>query len=80
MMKFTDDVQKEIAQARKKFAPIHSLHEGFAVLLEEFVELWDRVRMKKTNHEGDIKAYRELVQLGAMAQRVAEDVIKQTKG
>jgi hypothetical protein len=46
------------------------------VLLEEVDELWERVKMQNTNHEGDTPTYRELVQIGAMAQRIAEDVIR----
>jgi len=73
---FPLDVQREINRARSKHAPLHSLHEGYAVLLEEVDELWERVKMQNTNHEGDTPTYRELVQIGAMAQRIAEDVIR----
>ena len=76
-MNFPLDVQREINRARSKHhAPIHSLHEGYAVMLEEVDELWERVKMQNTNHEGDVPTYRELVQIGAMAQRIAEDVIR----
>jgi hypothetical protein len=75
-MNFPLDVQREINRAREKHAPIHSLHEGYAVLLEEVDDLWERVKMQNTNHEGDAPTYRELVQIGAMAQRIAEDVIR----
>lgn len=75
-MNFPLDVQREINRARQKHAPIHSLHEGYAVLLEEVDELWERVKMQNTDHEGDTPTYRELVQIGAMAQRIAEDVIR----
>jgi hypothetical protein len=75
-MPFSNDVAAEIARARAKHAPIHSLHEGYAVLLEELDELWERVRMPNTDHRGDTPTYRELVQIGAMAQRVAEDVVQ----
>ena len=75
MSKFAEYVLKELQVAREKHAPIHSLHEGYAVLLEEVDELWERVKMKCTDHRGDIHAYRELIQIGTMAQRIAEDVI-----
>jgi hypothetical protein len=42
---FPLDVQMEINRARVKHPAIHSLHEGYAVLLEEVDELWERVRM-----------------------------------
>lgn len=37
--------------ATKKHAPIASLHEGYAILLEEVDELWDEVRKK--DHQRD---------------------------
>jgi hypothetical protein len=74
-MNFPLDVQREINRARTKHAPIHNLHEGYAMLLEEMDELWNRVKMQNTNHEGDAPTYREFVQIGATAQRIAEDVI-----
>lgn len=36
---FNDQVKKELEDANKKFPPISSDHEGYAVLLEEFEEL-----------------------------------------
>ena len=72
---FADDVAVEIKKARSKHAAIHSLHEGWAVIREELDELWEHVRRKETDHSGNAGAYKELVQLGAMAQRVAEDVV-----
>jgi hypothetical protein len=78
-MNFPLDVQREINRARAKHPPLHSLHEGYAVLLEEVDELWERVKMQNTDHEGDTPTYRELVQIGAMAQRIAEDVIRSHK-
>ena len=72
---FADDVAAEIEKARGKHAAIHSLHEGWAVIREELDELWEHVRRKETDHSGNAGAYKELVQLGAMAQRVAEDVV-----
>ena len=44
----TDSVLAQIrnsyAKARAKHAPMHSAHEGYAVLLEEVDELWDEVK------------------------------------
>jgi hypothetical protein len=74
-MTFPEHVAAELTRARSKHADIHNLHEGYAVLLEELDELWERVRMPNTDHGGDWSTLRELVQIGAMAQRIAEDVI-----
>jgi hypothetical protein len=68
-------VSIELEGARRKHGPIKNLHEGYAVILEEVDELWERVRLRNTDHVGDAMAWKELVQIAAMAQRVAEDVV-----
>ena len=32
------------AKARQKHAPMHSPHEGYAIIKEEFDELWEEIR------------------------------------
>ena len=84
--RFPDDVRDELAIARAKYRPMASAHEGWAVLREEVEEtlvemklavdrkLWDEVKKKPLKR--DISAmYIELVQLAAMAQRMAEDIV-----
>lgn len=65
------DVQEELGRAREKFGPMRGPHEGYAVILEEFDELWDEVRRHEHN-----KALlrREAIQVAAMALRFVEDV------
>lgn len=71
---FDELVAKELASAREQHPPINSLHKGFAVIMEEFdefkAEVWKRSSARQP-HE----VLRELVQLAAMCQRVAEDVL-----
>jgi hypothetical protein len=50
-----------------------SAHEGWAVLREEVDELWDEVK-KKPSARNSTAMYSELVQVAAMAQRMAEDI------
>ena len=72
MSVFRELVTIELARARSKHTDIHSLHEGYSVLLEEVDELWEEV--KKRREKRNQKALRmELVQIAAMAQRMAED-------
>lgn len=67
-------VRAELKKARSKNGSQHSLHEGYAVLLEEVDEFWDIVKLKASKR--DLKeALSELVQIAAMAQRTAEDVL-----
>lgn len=74
MSHFPDDVRDEIAIARAKYRPMASAHEGWAVLREEVDELWEEVKKKPAKR--DISAiYNELVQVAAMAQRMAEDIV-----
>jgi len=65
------DVARELARACRDFAPMHSAHEGHAVIREEFEELWEHV---KTNTGGSRAARAEAVQLAAMAVRYVLDV------
>jgi len=65
-------VAEEIASARRQHKPINSTHEGYSVILEELDEFWQEVK-KKSRDRDRAAMLRELVQLGAMAQRCAED-------
>lgn len=67
-------VRCEIERARAGHRPINSVHEGYAVILEELDEFWEEVK-KKREHRDKRAMYLELVQVAAMAQRTAEDVL-----
>ena len=71
--KFSALVETEIICARGKHNPINSAHEGYAVILEELDEFWEQVRKKRINQDHS-EMLSELVQVGAMAQRTAEDL------
>lgn len=66
-------VQDEALQVRRRRAPFISLHEGYAVLLEEVDELWDQVRSKEELRV-NARTLEELVQIAQVAQRIAEDL------
>lgn len=68
----------EAITAVSKFPPFHSCHEGFAVIKEEYEELWEEIRLMKNSvnptKEQKEKARKEAVQLGAMAIRFIFDM------
>ena len=73
-MKFEELVRKELKDARAEHGPMNSLHEAHSVILEEVEEFWDEV--KKKAKKRDLKnTLTELVQIAAMAQKTAEDVV-----
>lgn len=68
---FTDEVEYELASARSKHpTPMHSAHEGFAILLEEV----DEVKQEVFHGKSRQLLREELIQVAAMAQRMAEDL------
>jgi hypothetical protein len=68
-----DEIAQEVERAQDMHAPMHSLHEGYAVLKEELDELWDEVRMKHPDFE---RARKEAIQCAAMAVRLVLDVVE----
>lgn len=70
---FFELARRELARARAKHpGRQHSLHEGYAVLLEEVDELWDVVKAKAEARDPH-HALMECIQVAAMAARMAED-------
>jgi hypothetical protein len=65
-------VKDEIQKARINHANLNSAHEGYAVILEELDEFWEEVKMRNQNKTAMVS---ELVQVAAMCQRLAEDVL-----
>ena len=74
MIKFNDLVQEELKRARQLHGNVLSIHEGYAVILEELDEAWDEVK-KKTKERNLENLLKELIQVSAMAQKMVEDVV-----
>ncbi len=68
------DVKRELAEATIKFTPFSSAHEGYAVIKEEFDELWKEIKKKHPNRH---KLREEALQVGAMAVRFVYDLLKE---
>lgn len=67
-----NDVSAELARAQAKFGPMASLHEAYAVILEEMDELKAHVWTNQKRRQPDA-IYAELIQLAAMVVRTAHD-------
>lgn len=60
------DIDVELENAAKHESHFNSLHEAWAVILEELDEVWTITKMKKRNRSaGELR--KELVQVAAMA-------------
>lgn len=69
---FAIKVRDELSKALENYGPVHSAHEGYAVLLEEVDELWEIVRQHPLNR--DIEAMKkECIQISAMAYKIYND-------
>lgn len=65
------EVLAELVKARAAHIPMTSIHEGYAVILEELDELWDEIKVK---HPDGIRIRKEAVQVAAMALRFLIEV------
>jgi len=65
-------IREELESATEKFGPFVTLHEGYAVILEELDELWDAIKTKGTPIECLEK---EAIQVGAMALMFLVDLL-----
>lgn len=68
---FPDLVSRELVRAREGHQPMRNPHEAYGIIMEEVDEFWDEVKRKRLN---PLAALKELAQIGAMAQRAAEDL------
>ncbi len=63
------DLATAIGRTIHRRPPIHSGHEGYALIREELDELWDAVRRNDLKH-----ACEEAIQIAAMAVRFSVDL------
>jgi NTP pyrophosphatase (non-canonical NTP hydrolase) len=76
-MKHLDAVVSEFNRASSIYPRFNSVHEGYAVLLEEVEELWDEI--KKSPKKRDLNKIREeAVQVAAMALRFLHDCAEES--
>ena len=66
----TELILSELEEANKKFPPFKSLHEAYAVILEEMDEFWDEVKKKYPDYNN---MSNELIQIAAMCIKTIEN-------
>jgi len=74
MSSFLIELVLELRRADSMYPPMRSLHEGYAVILEELDEFWEHCR-KKPGDRVDDEISKELVQVAAMAWRTYRDLL-----
>lgn len=67
------DVLAELHRAERHGASFASLHEAYAVILEELDEVWDITKQKRKNRS-ESELLKELVQVAAMAIKAIESM------
>lgn len=72
--KFTEVVEEELKNARQIYPAFNSLHEAYAVILEEVKEFEAEVFRKPQERQPE-RILRELAQISAMCQRATEDCL-----
>lgn len=68
-----DGICEEFERACEKFPPMHSNHEGYAVIKEELDELWREIMRHHDPFSSTPKMETEAIQLAAMALRFLVD-------
>jgi len=72
-----NDVQIELAVALGMYPTMHSLHEGYAVILEELDEAWEEIKKKQPDL---YKVRKEMIQVAAMAVRFIVELTPTPEG
>lgn len=67
-------VLEELTNARRHHSDMATPHEGWAVIYEELLELFDAVRSKTTGETRNGQMAEEAVQIAAMAVRFLVDL------
>lgn len=77
---FNDEIEAEVAKAEAHHGPAFAtLHEAYAVILEELDEVWDITR-QKYKYRNAAALRKEFIQLAAMAIRALRSMDNFTGG
>ena len=67
------DINLEVERANMHGEKFASLHEAYAVILEELDEVWDITRLKRRDRDPEALR-KEFIQIGAMAVKAIESM------
>lgn len=70
-----EDIKKEFKFATEHWNDFGSLHEAYAIVLEEMDELWDEVKRSQKDPERLSYVKEEAIQVATMAIRLIHDCI-----
>ena len=68
-----EEVDKELISSYRHGRKFASLHEAYAVILEELDEVWDITRQKRKNRDKE-ELREEFIQIAAMAFKAIESM------
>jgi glutamyl-tRNA reductase len=74
-----DEIMLEVCRAESLHEPMNSAHEGYAVIKEEFDELWEHVMMKQKNRNIE-EMRKEAIEVAAMSVRFIRDICDGGRG
>lgn len=69
------NILNELENANTQYGPFKSIHEAYAVILEELDEVWDEIKHKQADCD---KIEAELLQVAAMCVKTI-DYIREVK-
>jgi hypothetical protein len=67
-------VMGELEDASNKFPAFHTPHEGYAIIKEEFDELWQAVMLRQSDATRNHMMRKEAIQVAAMVLRFLHDL------
>ena len=79
LQEILEDIRKEFEFATNKYGGFNSVHEAYAIILEEVNELWEEVKASQKNQSRLEFVKKEAIQVATMAIRLIFDCCKKEK-
>lgn len=71
LVQILNEVGMEVHRAHEKYGDFKSLHEAYAVLLEETEEMWETIRKKQSRE----RTREEAIQVAAAVVAMIQDLL-----